>query len=167
MSEVVEVERRRAKLVYTLIAAFGVIVAIGIVVFTILFLRDRPADACTRLLGPTDRYEQLAGTKLESRGGVGGGLDCDVTLWQTGATSVDPAVKLSNRPASQYDDTRKELEASGSGTIDGNMLVFSMSDRHVILFRHGETMTRLELDAHVFDVVKARQLAQEVMARAR
>ena len=172
----------------------SVVVAIGIVVFVVMTLRQSK-NACTAMLGDLGELERTIGKSVVKSSEIAGDIDCTVTL--TEATSRSAAAIITNRHASRESEVRRALEAqkfaatepltlpTGQGTlfvfarraptIDDMMTSaeappepadLAAPRHHAVVFRHGDIVTELRLDSTLFDAAKARAFATAVAGRA-
>jgi hypothetical protein len=168
----------------------SVVVAIGLVVFVVLTLRER-RSACVTMLGDLGEVERMIGKSLVQGSEVAGEIDCTVTLHEAGSRSA--AVILTNRAASREAEVRRTLEAQRFASTEalpggGTLFVFArraptiddmMSSaaappepadlatprHHAVVFRHGDVVTELRLDSTLFDAAKAKAFAAAVANR--
>ncbi|MBS1118782.1 MAG: hypothetical protein H6Q90_1010 [Deltaproteobacteria bacterium] len=164
------------RLRWSLVTA-GVIVSIGLIVFVIVVVRDKPVNECLTMLGPLPATEQLVGYPLRIDEGIAGERDCDVRVWQRDRIDHPgaPVIVIENKHVNNYERVRADLEGkpfSGSETLTlpvGEALLFiagAGATQHAVVFRHGDIVTELLLDGRAFDLAKAKSFAAAVAARA-
>jgi hypothetical protein len=163
---------RRYVWVYGIVFA---IICIGLLGFTILVLRDKPGGACEDALGPLQRVEQRVGFSLvmDQPVGNGGDSDCQLQLVETTPRLRKPVVLVVNRHVGTLADTRTELEARGYKAPDelagGALLFHAPADAsyHVVLWPHGQTLTRFDLLRAAFSIDAARGFVVDVTQTSR
>ncbi len=175
-----EARRRAIRRLRWSLATAGVTVAIGLVIFVAVTLRDKPPNACLTMLGPVEDIEQLVGRPQVLDEGIGGERDCNLRVWERDRPPTGTAtVYIANKHANNLPRIRADLEGKPFGSREtmpvatGEALVFVGTEggnagtiEHAFVFVHGDTVTELRLDSRAFDLPRAKTFATGVAARA-
>jgi hypothetical protein len=156
------------------VAAFAII-AIGLVGFVIIVLREKPGGACEEVLGPIPPIEKRVGfgLVLDRPVGNGGESDCSVTLVEALPRLRNPVVIVVNRHVANLDATQQELAQRGYAppeTISDGTLFFPPPadlSYYVVLYPHGDVLSRFDLLRAAFTLDAARGFAADIAAAAR